>query len=66
MMGAKCSHAAIQLATQGLLNPDVHMFVQEDFCQVEPDIVTTVMTQLSLKAGLKTWGDQDAAQPAPR
>jgi hypothetical protein len=34
------------------------MFVQEDFYQAEPDIVAPIMTQLSLKAGLKDWGDQ--------
>ena len=34
------------------------MFVQEDFYQAEPDIVAAIMTQLSLKAGLKKWGDK--------
>ena len=29
------------------------MFAQEDFYQTEPDIVEEIMTQLSLKAGLK-------------
>jgi hypothetical protein len=46
-----------QLESQGLLNPDAHMFVQEDFYQAEPDVVAAVMTQLSLKSGLKEWGD---------
>jgi hypothetical protein len=39
-----------------VLNPDAHMFVQDDFYQEEPDIVTAKMTQLSLEAGLKEWG----------
>ncbi len=39
-----------------MLNPDAHMFTQTDFYQSEPDVVAAVMTQLSLKAGLKTWG----------
>jgi hypothetical protein len=30
--------------------------VQDDFYQAEPDVVTAIMTQLSLKAGLKEWG----------
>jgi hypothetical protein len=34
------------------------MFVQEDFYQAEPDVVAAIMTQLSLKAGLKEWGDK--------
>jgi hypothetical protein len=29
------------------------MFVQEDFYQADPDVVAAIMTQLSLKAGLK-------------
>jgi hypothetical protein len=56
--GSKYSHAVTQLETQGVLNPDAHMFVQEDFYQAEPDVVEAIMTQLSLKAGLKEWGYQ--------
>jgi hypothetical protein len=33
------------------------MFVQEDFYQSESDVVAAIMTQLSLKAGLKEWGE---------
>jgi hypothetical protein len=33
-----------------------HMFVQDDFYQAEPDVVAAIMTQLSLKSGLKEWG----------
>jgi hypothetical protein len=58
MTGSKYSYAVTQLETQGVLNPDVNMCVQEDFYQAEPDIVAAIMTQLSLKAGLKEWGDQ--------
>jgi hypothetical protein len=41
-----------------VLNPDAHMFVQDDFYQAEPNVVAAIMTQLSLKAGLKEWGDR--------
>jgi hypothetical protein len=34
------------------------MFVQEDFYQSDPDVVVHIMTQLSLKSGLKQWGDK--------
>jgi hypothetical protein len=34
------------------------MFVQEDFYQSDPDVVAHIMTQLSLKSGLKQWGDK--------
>jgi hypothetical protein len=39
-----------------VIYPDAHMFVQDDFYQAEPDVVAAIMTQLSLKAGLKEWG----------
>jgi hypothetical protein len=52
------SDAVAPLESQGVLNPDVHVFVQEYFYQAEPDVVAAIMTQLSLKAGLKEWDDQ--------
>ena len=58
LTGTKYAYAVTQLEQQGVLNPDAHMFVQEDFYQAEPDVVAIIMTQLSLKAGLKAWGDQ--------
>jgi hypothetical protein len=58
MTGSKYSYAVTQLETQGVLNPDAHLFVQEDLYQAEPYVVAAIMTQLSLKAGLKEWGDQ--------
>jgi hypothetical protein len=58
MTGSKYLYAVNQMECQGLLNPDAHMFVQEDFYQVEPDFVAAIMSQLSLKAGLKQWGDK--------
>ena len=58
MTGSKYAYAVTQLESQGVLNPDAHMFVQEDFYQAEPDVVAAIMTQLSLKVGLKEWGDK--------
>jgi hypothetical protein len=57
LSGSKYSYTVTQLESQGVLNPDSHMFVQEDFYQAEPDVVAAVMTQLSLKAGFKEWGE---------
>jgi hypothetical protein len=51
-------YAVTQLESQGVLYPDAHMFVQDDFYQAEPDVVAAIMTQLSLKAGLKEWGNK--------
>jgi hypothetical protein len=58
MSGSKYSYAVAQIESQGVLNPDLHMFVQEDFYQAEPDVVAAIMTSLSLKAGLKEWGEE--------
>ena len=57
MSGTKYDYAVSQLADQGVINPDAHMFFQQEFYQYEPDVVATVMTQLSLKTGLKEWGE---------
>jgi hypothetical protein len=59
MTGSNYSYALTQLETQGVLNPDAHMFVQEDFYKAEPGIVAAIMKQLSLKAGLKEGGDRN-------
>jgi hypothetical protein len=56
MTGSKYLYTVIQLKIQRVLYPDAHMFVQGDFYQLEPDVVAAIMTQLSLKAGLKEWG----------
>jgi hypothetical protein len=56
MTGSKYSYAVTQLEHQGVLYPDAHMFVQDDFYQAEPDVVAAIMTQLLLKSGLKEWG----------
>jgi hypothetical protein len=58
LSGSKYSYEVTQLESQGVLNPDSHMFVQEDFHQAEPDVVAAIMMQLSLKAGLKEWGEE--------
>jgi hypothetical protein len=36
LSGSKYTYAVTQLESQGVLNPDSHMFVQEDFYQAEP------------------------------
>jgi hypothetical protein len=53
LSGSKYSYAVTQLESQGVLNTDSQMFVQDDFYQAEPDVVASIMTNLSLKAGLK-------------
>ena len=59
MSGSKYSYALTQLEIQEVLNPDAHMFVQEEFYQAEPDVVASLMTQLSLKSVLIAWVDKD-------
>ena len=54
----RCSYAITQLESQGVIRHDALMFAQEYFYQEEPNIVIFVMTQLSLKAGLKELVDK--------
>jgi hypothetical protein len=46
MIGLMYAYTVTQMESQGVLNPDAHMFVQEDFYQAEPDVVAAIMTQL--------------------
>jgi hypothetical protein len=55
---SKYAFAVTQLEQQGVLHPDSHMFFQQDMYRCEPDVVAAIMTQLSLKAGLKAWGKE--------
>ena len=57
MTGTKYSFAVARLEENEFLHPDAHMFFKPDM-QNEPDVVAVIMTQLSLKAGLKAWGDK--------
>jgi hypothetical protein len=58
MTGSKYSDGITQLETHGVLYPDSHMLIQEDFYQSDPDVVAHIMKKLSLKSGLKQWGDK--------
>jgi hypothetical protein len=53
---SKYAYTVTQLETQGVLHPYAHMFFQRDMYRAEPDVAAAIMTQLSLKAGLKAWG----------
>ena len=55
MQGNRYQYASAQLA-KGVLYPDSHMFVQDDFYEHDVDVLQAVMTQLSLKAALREWG----------
>ena len=58
LTGSKYALAVTQLEQHGALHPDSHMaFVQEAIADT-PDVVAAIMTQLSLKAGMKTWGNK--------
>ena len=59
MTGKRYKYAIIQLEIQGVLHPDAHMFVQEYFYQAEPEVVISILTQFSLKAGFKSLGYND-------
>ena len=54
---SRYAYAVTQLESHGVLYPDAHLLFQDQMCQSEPDVVATIMTQLSLKSGLKQWGE---------
>jgi hypothetical protein len=43
------------------MHPDAHMAFFQSEGPCEPDVVAAIMTQLSLKAGLKQWGEKAKA-----
>lgn len=51
--GARCGYAVTQLESQEALHPDSHMFFDHCVCHAAPEVAAVIMTQLSLKAGLK-------------
>ena len=53
MTGKKYSYAITQLESQGEIHPDAHIFAQEDLYQAEPKVMISIMTQFSIKYGLK-------------
>ena len=55
MRGSKYAIDVAQLEYHGALHLDAHMLfmkIQEE----HPDVIKAIMTQLSLKSGLKEWG----------
>ena len=53
MKGKTCDVTATQVNT---LHPDAHLSFVQDMMGEKHDAVATIMTQLPLKTGLKTWG----------
>ena len=58
MTGSKYALATMQLENHGVLHPGLHMSFFQHMVEQEPDTVAAIMTQMSLKAGLKAWGKQ--------
>jgi hypothetical protein len=55
MKGNSFSYAVTQLQN-GVLHPDIHMLFMHHMCQEAPDVVAVILTQSSMKAGLREWG----------
>ena len=56
MSGQKYEKAATQFENNDVVHPDSHMALFQQTIEESPDVVALIMTQLSLKAGLKQWG----------
>ena len=61
MGGSRYDYAMAQLTELEVLNPDALIFMHTDFYRTEADIVEIMMTQLSLKTGIRTWGKRARA-----
>ena len=55
MKGNRYSYAC-QALPGGALHPDLHMAFLQHMIEKVPDAVGAILTQLSMKAGLKEWG----------
>ena len=55
LKGNRYSYAVTQLQ-EGILHPDLHMQFLQHMCDEAPDVVAAILTQLSMKAGLREWG----------
>ena len=62
MKGTKYEEVMVQFVEHGTLHPDAHMLFNT-MIEQKPNVVEAVMTQLSLKRGLREWKDKawDAA-----
>jgi len=58
MKGKAYGYAAAQYENNEILHPDSHMFHQQKVCEQQPDVAQAIMTQLSLRAGLREWGSK--------
>jgi len=58
MTGKQYAYAIAQVEEKEVLHPNAQMFVHCHVAKAEPDVIAAIMTQLSLKAGLKKWKDK--------
>ena len=52
-----------QLIEDGVIFPEAHAFLQNEFYDSDPIVLATVMSQVSLKTAMKLWG-KDARSSA--
>ena len=58
MSGSRYAYTAAKMMEQEFLHPDSHVFFKRGSVQNEPDMTVVIMTQISLKSGLKKWGEK--------
>ncbi len=56
MTGKTYAFAQTLMEDKGVLQPDAHMFFNGEVSQEETSVVEAILTQLSLKVGMKQWG----------
>ena len=54
----KMGKAIAEMESGEVMHPDAHLSFFQTMCEEEPDVVKAIMTQMSLKAGLKALGKE--------
>ena len=58
LSGNNYSYALTLMENMGILYPEAHMFFNQVITRHDPDVVGYIMIQISLKVGLKIWGNK--------
>ena len=61
MSGKKYETITTQVEFEETLHPDAHMFLCQELIEEVPDAAADIITQLSLKAGMKCWKEKGQA-----
>ena len=62
MSGKKYETVNTQVECEDTFHPDAYMFLCQELIEEVPDVAAVIMTQLSLKSGMKSWKGKGRAE----